>query len=43
MRLRKTKLIATIGPACSDPALLEGMIRAGMDVARFNLSHGDLD
>jgi pyruvate kinase len=43
MRLRKTKLIATIGPACSDPVLLEGMIRAGMDVARFNLSHGDLD
>lgn len=43
MRLRKTKLIATIGPACSDPVLLEGMIRAGMDVARFNLSHGDLE
>jgi len=43
MRLRKTKLIATIGPACSDPGLLEGMIQAGMDVARFNLSHGDLD
>jgi pyruvate kinase len=43
MRLRKTKLIATIGPACTDPALLEGMIQAGMDVARFNLSHGDLD
>jgi pyruvate kinase len=43
MRLRKTKLIATIGPACADPALLEGMIRAGMDVARFNLSHGDLE
>jgi pyruvate kinase len=43
MRLRKTKLIATIGPACTEPALLEGMIRAGMDVARFNLSHGDLD
>jgi pyruvate kinase len=43
MRIRKTKLIATVGPACADPALLEGMIRAGMDVARFNLSHGDLD
>ena len=43
MRLRKTKLIATIGPACADPGLIEGMIEAGMDVARFNLSHGDLD
>ncbi|MDE0885467.1 MAG: pyruvate kinase [Myxococcota bacterium] len=43
MRLRKTKLIATIGPACSDPDLLAGMIEAGMDVARFNLSHGNLE
>lgn len=43
MALRKTKLIATVGPACDDPAILEAMIAGGMDVARFNLSHGTLD
>jgi len=43
MALRKTKLIATIGPACDDPAILEAMIAGGMDVARVNLSHGTLD
>jgi pyruvate kinase len=35
-----TKVIATIGPACDAPELLEAMIRAGMSVARLNLSHG---
>ncbi len=43
MGLRKTKLIATMGPSCEDPQLIEHMIEKGMDVARFNLSHGDLD
>ncbi len=40
---RRTKIIATIGPASSDSTTLKSMIEAGMDVARLNLSHGDLD
>ncbi len=38
--LRKTKIVATVGPACDSPSTLEAMIRAGMNVARLNLSHG---
>ncbi len=39
-QFRKTKIVATIGPACDTPETLEAMIRAGMTVARLNLSHG---
>lgn len=35
-----TKIVATIGPACDDPALLEMLVRKGVNVARINLSHG---
>ena len=38
--LRSTKIVATLGPASSDPAVLEKMIRAGVDVVRLNFSHG---
>jgi pyruvate kinase len=37
--MRKTKIVATVGPACSDPDTLARMIEAGMNVARFNFSH----
>jgi pyruvate kinase len=40
---RRTKIIATIGPASDSPATLEAMIEAGMDVARIGLAHGTLD
>jgi pyruvate kinase len=41
--LRKTKIIATVGPACDDEGVLRAMMEAGMNVARFNFSHGDHD
>ncbi|GAA6142095.1 pyruvate kinase [Hydrogenophaga sp. 5NK40-0174] len=40
MPQRATKIVATLGPASSDPAKLEAMIRAGVNVVRLNFSHG---
>ena len=40
MILRRTKIVATLGPASSDAKVLEGMIEAGLDVVRMNFSHG---
>ena len=37
---RATKIVATLGPASSDPQLLERMVRAGVNVVRLNFSHG---
>ncbi len=37
---RNTKIVATLGPACSEPATLARLIRAGVDVVRLNFSHG---
>jgi len=38
--MRKTKIVCTIGPACADESVMEEMLKSGMDVARFNFSHG---
>jgi len=39
--VRRTRIVATIGPASRDPEALRAMVRAGLDVARLNFSHGD--
>jgi pyruvate kinase len=41
--LRRTKIVATLGPASDDPKRLREMIKAGLDVARLNFSHGNHD
>jgi pyruvate kinase (EC 2.7.1.40) len=38
--MRRTKIVATLGPATSTPERIAGLIRAGMNVARLNFSHG---
>ena len=43
MTFRRTKIVATLGPASSSPEVLEQLILAGMDVARLNFSHGTPD
>ncbi|WP_424362536.1 pyruvate kinase [Methylocystis parvus] len=40
-RLRRTKIIATLGPATVDKAVIAGLVRAGADVFRINMSHTD--
>ncbi len=41
--MRRTKIVATIGPASRDPETLVRLVDAGMDVARLNYSHGTLE
>ncbi|MBP5980361.1 MAG: pyruvate kinase [Halomonas sp.] len=41
--LRRTKIVATLGPASDRPGVLEAMIKAGVDVVRLNFSHGSAD
>jgi len=40
---RKTKIICTLGPSTDDPDILYSFVEKGMDVARFNFSHGDYE
>ena len=37
---RATKIVATLGPACSEPDTLTRLLSAGVDVVRLNFSHG---
>src|ERR1700679_888719 len=41
--MRRTKIVATIGPASREPEVLRRMVEAGLDVARLNFSHGNLE
>jgi pyruvate kinase len=41
LKRRRTRIVATVGPASSDTATLEALIRTGVDVFRLNMSHGD--
>ncbi|OZI24464.1 pyruvate kinase [Bordetella genomosp. 7] len=41
--MRRTKIVATLGPSTSTPEQLEALVRAGVDVARLNFSHGTAD
>lgn len=43
LRPHKTKIVATIGPACDAPEVMEQMIQAGLSIARLNFSHGTFD
>ena len=39
-RVRRAKIICTIGPACDSEEMIHDLMRTGMDVARLNFSHG---
>ena len=41
LQRRRTKIVATVGPASREPPILESLIRAGVDVFRLNMSHGE--
>ena len=41
--MRRAKIVATIGPASDSEAALESLVRAGMNIARLNFSHGTHD
>src|SRR5690606_41340476 len=38
---RRTRILATLGPATDPPGMLDALLRAGVDVVRLNFSHGD--
>lgn len=43
LRMRRTKIVATLGPTSSDYATIEGLAHAGVNVFRLNMSHGNYD
>ncbi|MGM0413108.1 MAG: pyruvate kinase, partial [Pseudomonadota bacterium] len=40
---RRTKIVATLGPATDDPKMIDRIIEAGVDLVRINFSHGEPD
>ena len=42
-RGRRAKIVATLGPASNNPEVFRELVRAGLDVARLNFSHGSHD
>lgn len=43
LKRRRTKIVATVGPASRDPEVLQSLLTAGVDVFRLNMSHGERD
>src|SRR3954447_8705237 len=43
MRARRTKILATLGPASESPEVLDRLLESGLDCVRINCSHGDGD
>ena len=41
--MRRTKIVATLGPATDSPSAMGALVKAGVDVVRINFSHGDPD
>ena len=41
--MNKTKIIATVGPSCSNKDILQEMVDSGVGTFRINMSHGDID
>ena len=41
--MKKTKIICTMGPTTNDRAVMKQLAESGMDIARFNFSHGDYE
>lgn len=39
--MKKTKIVCTMGPVTNDPEVMRALVKNGMDIARFNFSHGD--
>ena len=42
-KMKKTKIVCTIGPASQDKEMLKKLVKAGMNVMRCNFSHGDYE